>query len=302
VARAPACPPRCGSSPASRRCRTGPAPCTWPGTPPTAVLDAARAAVGRQLLPPFSRPAAPRPRTAPSGWFLLAGPAGGHPATQPAAGSAPPGRLLVGLAGITPAAADWCSNCGQTRRSCPAAAWGADRRLAVMAPEVVKADPLKLARCWHKPSPLDCSGLRCLTPRTFADLRGLQRLPLAYARLGSADGTANAVRVRALPGFKSPSLRGSRPPPWMLWGGGLLRRRAEASRATARIPVKHQLAGSGAPRSGRPLTHRRGPGGLWASQPGVRVRLGLAAGEVSSVSAGRWAAQRPRAGSGWTRR
>jgi hypothetical protein len=41
-----------------------------------------------------------------------------------------------------------------------------------------------------------------------------------YARLQAWDGTANAVRVRALPGFKSPSLRRSRPPPWTFWGGG----------------------------------------------------------------------------------
>jgi hypothetical protein len=124
-----------------------------------------------------------------------------HPPTQPAAGSAPPSRLLVGLAGITPAAANWCGNCGQARCSCPAAAWGADRRVAVTAPRGGEGRPLKLARCWHKPSPLDCAGLRCLTPRTFADLRGLQRLALAYARLRPPERTANAVWVYAHPGF-----------------------------------------------------------------------------------------------------
>jgi hypothetical protein len=31
--------------------------------------------------------------------------------------------------------------------------------------------------------------------------------PWRFARLWAAEGTANAVRVRALPGFKSPSLR-----------------------------------------------------------------------------------------------
>jgi hypothetical protein len=70
-----------------------------------------------------------------------------------------------------------------------------------------------LAHCWHKPFPGDCASFGRLACLPHADLRRLQRLVLDYPRLQARDGTANAVRVHALPGFKSPSLRSSRPPP-----------------------------------------------------------------------------------------
>jgi hypothetical protein len=134
-----------------------------------------------------------------------------------------------------------------------------------------------LARCWHKPSPPDCAGLRRLMPRTLADLRGLQRLVLAYARFRPPGGTANAVRVRALPGFKSPSLRGSRPPPWMLWGGGPIRGRPKQA-GPRRESRQAPAGGIGAPRSRVPANPQGGPGRLWASQPGVRGPAGARGG------------------------
>src|SRR5690348_12370699 len=66
-----------------------------------------------------------------------------------------------------------------------------------------------LVRCWAK---RDCDGRRRL-PLPYrhnpADLHGLWRAPWAYSAFRGGEGTANAVRVYALPGFKSPSLRSS---------------------------------------------------------------------------------------------
>ena len=55
---------------------------------------------------------------------------------------------------------------------------------------------------------------------------------------------ANAVRVRALPGFKSPSLRRSRPPPWKLRGGGPMRHRAEGCSlgCSCPLPLAHSAS------------------------------------------------------------
>jgi len=46
-----------------------------------------------------------------------------------------------------------------------------------------------------------------LADTTRADLRGLWSAPQASRGFRSTEGTANAVWVRAHPGFKSPSLR-----------------------------------------------------------------------------------------------
>jgi len=63
-------------------------------------------------------------------------------------------------------------------------------------------------------------GLPRLTSGTLADLRGCRKLAPPFSGFRLEVGTANAVRVHALPGFKSPSLRSSRPSTPNTWGGG----------------------------------------------------------------------------------
>jgi hypothetical protein len=82
--------------------------------------------------------------------------------------------------------------------------------------------------CWHsagtKRIALAFARLCWITRYTGSDVRGCQRLVLAFTRFRPRDGTANAVRVRALPGFKSPSLRSApAPSPDAPGGGGLMR-------------------------------------------------------------------------------
>jgi len=64
-----------------------------------------------------------------------------------------------------------------------------------------------MAQRWHSGS---CVG-RCRVPTPYAcdraDLRGFRQAGMADPSFRGSEGTANAVWVRAHPGFKSPSLR-----------------------------------------------------------------------------------------------
>src|SRR5262252_10517913 len=76
-----------------------------------------------------------------------------------------------------------------------------------------------------------------------------------YALFGPAEGTANAVRVHALPGFKSPSLRSSQALSLGTRGEGLMRHSARSCShqnrlkpdgvSEASFPCERQQAGVG---------------------------------------------------------
>ena len=81
------------------------------------------------------------------------------------------------------------------------------RQAGVARQAQADAEGWVMAQRWHSGS---CVGL-CRVPTPYADesadLRGFRQARVACRRFRGGEGTANAVWVRAHPGFKSPSLR-----------------------------------------------------------------------------------------------